>query len=329
MPQVVTTPPVFGFDLKSNPASVFPPVPNLNDIAPVAQVDAIPPGPIASMVLSVVASGSGIDVNGNGDLNAGHVVTLTVTLSEAVTVAGGTPTLVLNSGGTASYVGGSGTDALTFSYTVVAGQDTSDLAVSSFNLNGATVQGASGDNADLSGVVTNPPGTLQIDTTAPLAPAIASIVPGGSGGNHWVVTGTAEPNSTVTIFDGATQLDTVTASASGTWTYTTVDPVTESQRSCLYGRNCNGSGRKHQRRLGGMDRRLVGQRVLRVSGLRQHSRRPRGISGNGGADAISMTAGSRSTAATSPMSAEFSLCSSPVRAPLRWTRMRRPLALQM
>ena len=45
-------------------------------------------------------SGSGIS-NGSGDLNAGHVVTLTLTMSEAVTVntTGGTPTLTLNDGG--------------------------------------------------------------------------------------------------------------------------------------------------------------------------------------------------------------------------------------
>ena len=66
---------------------------------------------------SVVASGTGITASG-GDLNAGHVVTLTVNLSEAVTVAGGTPTLTLNDGGTATYTGGSGSNALTFSYTV-------------------------------------------------------------------------------------------------------------------------------------------------------------------------------------------------------------------
>ena len=47
-------------------------------------------------------------------------------MSEAVTVAG-TPTLSLNDGGTATYIGGSGTSALTFSYTVSA----SDTAVSS------------------------------------------------------------------------------------------------------------------------------------------------------------------------------------------------------
>ena len=63
------------------------------------------------------------------------MVTLTLNLSEAVTVAGGTPTLTLNDGGTATYTGGSGTNALTFSYTVAAGQNTADLAVTAVNLN--------------------------------------------------------------------------------------------------------------------------------------------------------------------------------------------------
>ena len=62
-------------------------------------------------------------------------------MSEAVTVntTGGTPTLTLNDGGTATYTGGSGTSALTFSYTVLAGQNTADLMVSAANLNGATI----------------------------------------------------------------------------------------------------------------------------------------------------------------------------------------------
>ena len=51
-----------------------------------------------------------------------QVVTLTLNLSEAVTVAGGTPTLTLNDGGTATYTGGSGSNALTFSYTVAPGR---------------------------------------------------------------------------------------------------------------------------------------------------------------------------------------------------------------
>ena len=66
-------------------------------------------------------------------------MTLTVNLSEAVTIAGGTPTLTLNDGGTATYAGGSGSNALTFSYTVAAGQNTADLVVTAVNLNSATV----------------------------------------------------------------------------------------------------------------------------------------------------------------------------------------------
>jgi len=59
--------------------------------------------------------------------------------SGAVAVVGGTPTLSLNDGGTATYTSGSGTHALNFSYTVAAGQDTPALAVTQVNLNGATV----------------------------------------------------------------------------------------------------------------------------------------------------------------------------------------------
>ena len=106
---------------------------------------------IAPTVPSVVASGTGIDGSGNGDLNAGHVATLTVTMSEVVTVAGGMPTLALNNGGTVSYTSGTGSNALIFSYTVGAGDDTSDLAVTAFNLNGATVSDAAGNSADARG----------------------------------------------------------------------------------------------------------------------------------------------------------------------------------
>ena len=100
------------------------------------QVDiATTTGPV---VTSVVATGSGITA-GVGDVYAGEVVTLTVNLSQAVSVAGGTPTLTLNDGGTATYTGGSGSNALNFSYTVAAGQSTPALAVTAVNLNGATV----------------------------------------------------------------------------------------------------------------------------------------------------------------------------------------------
>ena len=66
-----------------------------------------------------------------------------------VTVAGGTPTLTLNDGGVATYVSGSGTSALTFTYTVAAGQDTAALAATAVNLNGATVRDSTGTAANL------------------------------------------------------------------------------------------------------------------------------------------------------------------------------------
>jgi hypothetical protein len=105
----------------------------------------------------------------SGDLDAGKTVTLTLGMSEAVTVntTGGTPTLTLNDGGTATYVSGSGTNTLTFSYTVGAGQNTSDLTATAVNLNSATITDGAGNAASLAGAVTNPAGTLQIDTTTP------------------------------------------------------------------------------------------------------------------------------------------------------------------
>ena len=126
-------------------------------------------------VLSVATSGAGIS-NGNGDLNAGHAVTFTLNTSDAVTVdtIQGTPTLLLNDGGVATYTGGSGSDALTFSYTVAAGDNTADLAVSGFLLHGASLTDGYGHQASLVGAVTNPGGILQIDTAAPGSSAVSA-----------------------------------------------------------------------------------------------------------------------------------------------------------
>ncbi len=101
-------------------------------------------------------------------------------MSETVTVntTGGTPTLTLNDGGVATYTGGSGTSALTFSYTVGAGQNTADLAVTAYNANGGTISNGAGTAATMTGAVTNPAGTLQIDTTTP---AVSSVTTSGTG----------------------------------------------------------------------------------------------------------------------------------------------------
>jgi hypothetical protein len=179
--------------------------------------------PSGTAVSSIVTSGTGI-ANGNGDLNAGKAMTFTVNFSAPVTVntAGGSPTLALNDSGTAAYVGGSGSSALTFSYTVAAGQNTPDLVVSSLNLNGATIQDAATNNANLSGATNyNPAGILQIDTTTP----VVAITSAGGSVNQAAQTvigtvtdadgGTA--GTTVTVFDGTIAAGTATVQADGSW----------------------------------------------------------------------------------------------------------------
>ena len=78
-----------------------------------------------------------------------------------MTVTGGTPTLTLNDGGIATYTGGSGTNALTFSYTVGAGQNTSALAATAVNLNSATVTDGAGNAANLSLTAPDPERTAD------------------------------------------------------------------------------------------------------------------------------------------------------------------------
>ncbi len=105
-------------------------------------------------VTGVTATGAGI-ANNAGTVGAGTTVTFTINLTANVTVAGGAPTLTLNDGGVAAYVGGSGTNALTFSYTVGSGQNVSGLAITSFNLpSGAAIQDDVATAAVLTGAVT-------------------------------------------------------------------------------------------------------------------------------------------------------------------------------
>ncbi|UFX46334.1 Ig-like domain=containing protein [Bradyrhizobium sp. 41S5] len=83
--------------------------------------------------------------------------------------------------------------------------------------------------ADQSGNVTSSSAlTVTVDTTAPVAPSIASFTPdsgtigdGITNQNHVTLNGTAEASSTVQIFDGATQIGTVVADKTGSWSFAT------------------------------------------------------------------------------------------------------------
>ncbi|TPI22138.1 glycoside hydrolase family 16 protein [Mesorhizobium sp. B4-1-1] len=114
--------------------------------------------------------------------HTGDAITLTVGFNKAVTVTG-TPALSLNDGGTARYVGGSGTNALTFRTTVApTDANTSALAITGVNLpSGASIKDASGIAANLSGAVKTFSG-LQID---PVLPAVTQATASpGTGTEH-------------------------------------------------------------------------------------------------------------------------------------------------
>ena len=166
--------------------------------------------PASPTISSIVESPS------SGDLNAGKTVTLTLKLSEVVTVAGGTPTITLNDGGTATYTSGSGTSALTFSYTVAAGQNTSDLTIATVNLNAATVKDSTGNAANLSltGVTQSGP---QIDTTTPTISSLVESPSSGTVNAGSTVTLTMKLTEAVTVAGGT---PTLTLNDGGTATYT-------------------------------------------------------------------------------------------------------------
>ena len=69
---------------------------------------------------------------------------------------------------------------------------------------------------------------VTIDTSAPVTPAIAAFsTDSGTAGdgitndNTLTLTGSAEANATVKVYDGATLLGSATADGSGNWSYTT------------------------------------------------------------------------------------------------------------
>ena len=98
-----------------------------------------------------VSSVSGPD----GTYTAGDDVSITIAFSEAVVVTGGNPTLELETGSTdakATYVSGSGSANLVFTYSVASGHASSDLnykATSSLSIvdEGATIKDPAGNLA--------------------------------------------------------------------------------------------------------------------------------------------------------------------------------------
>ncbi|WP_449235781.1 Ig-like domain-containing protein [Azospirillum doebereinerae] len=181
-------------------------------------------------------------VPNDGTYGAGRTLSFFVSLSEAVTVAGGTPTIAIDVGGVArqavyNAVGSVGT-VLRFDYVVQAGDaDPDGIAVGALSLNGATIADAARN--PLPALLANLPGTqgVRIDTAAPAAPSAPALAPGSDSGasasdlvtnvTRPTLTGTAEAGSTVTVLIDGVARGTATAGADGAWSLALSTPLAE------------------------------------------------------------------------------------------------------
>ena len=100
--------------------------------------------------------------------------------------------------------------------------------------------------------------SVTVDTVAPVAPSIATFsTDSGVVGDHitndntLTLTGTAEANSVVKVYDGATLLNSVTADGTGAWSYTTDGAGQWHPQPHRHRHRC---GRQYRRGLGGVER---------------------------------------------------------------------------
>lgn len=141
---------------------------------------------IAPTVASITA------VTANGTYGTGNTIDVRVTFTEPVTVTG-VPQLALNVGSSASYQSGTGTSALIFRYTVVAGDQQPDLnyaSSSALGLNGGTIVDRATNAAALGLPSATGPTSLSAtaaivistvaDTTAPTVVAVDNVTADGT-----------------------------------------------------------------------------------------------------------------------------------------------------
>lgn len=191
-----------------------------------------------TVVDDVTPTVASVSVPSNAWYVSGQNLDFTVNFSESVTVVttGGTPRIALTVGTNtvyATYLSGSGTSALVFRYTVQANDlDTNGVTLGALDLNGGTLADASANNAQLTLNSVGSTSAVLVDAVTPSAPStpdLALASDSGTSGTDNITsdttptfTGTAEANSTVTLYDsdGTTVLGTATADGTGAWTIT-------------------------------------------------------------------------------------------------------------
>mgnify|MGYP006283275365 CR=1 FL=1 len=152
----------------------------------------------------------------DGTYKAGQVVPVSITFSEVVTVTG-TPKISLETGTTdavVAYTSGSGSNTLTFNYTVFSGDTSADLdyiSTTALALDGGTIKDHVGNNAALSLPAPGTAGSLGANKalvidTAPPSITFSSISPvsPGSSRTPQVVVNTSEAMANIQLYSDAT-----------------------------------------------------------------------------------------------------------------------------
>ena len=191
-----------------------------------------------TVVDNVAPTVSSVSVPANDTYVPGESLSFTVNTGENITVntGGGTPRLTLTIGSTtryATYVSGSGTTALVFSYTVQAGDfDGDGVALgASVDLNGGTLRDAASNNLTLTLNSIGSLASVLVDAVAPNAPSTPDMTAGTDSGSSSTdnitsdttptFTGTAEANATVALTSSVSgSLGSTTADGSGNWSFT-------------------------------------------------------------------------------------------------------------
>jgi hypothetical protein len=145
----------------------------------------------------------------------GQTVQLQLTMSEGVTVntSGGSPTLTLNDGATATYDANASNlsaGTLVFDYTVGINDRAAFLAITSVNLNGAVVKDSGGHNADFTlpltadvGLQIGPARVASVSTLLIGEYSTGQVVHVGINMTDSLVLDTSRGSPTLTLNDGA------------------------------------------------------------------------------------------------------------------------------
>ena len=139
------------------------------------------------------------DPPGGGEVDAGQSVEFFLTMSKAATISGGSPSLTLSNGATATYDAARSnltSGVIAFDYTVGSSDHSPDLEISGVN-NGSTIEDAGLDTPNFNPAL-NKPTSVQIGSS-PLTVTSVAATPSGQATNNELVTITLTLNEAATV----------------------------------------------------------------------------------------------------------------------------------